>query len=210
MASRKPDRNSNTKDQRMRQQLAQEAARIIAEEGIKDFHVAKQKAALRLHAPHTHNLPRNDEIQIALGEYQRLFKADSQPHHLYQLRKTSSQVMALFQRFEPRLVGAVADGSADEYSNIDIHLFTDSSEEITLFLIEEKIAYELGHQNLAMANDKTIELPVYHVSLDNVAIELTVFNLKRLRQAPRNPATGKPMERLNIKNLDELLRLSAN
>jgi hypothetical protein len=108
--------------------------------------------------------------------------------------------MALFQRFEPRLVGAVADGSADEYSNIDIHLFTDSSEEITLFLIEEKIAYELGHQSLAMANDKTIELPVYHVSLDNVAIELTVFNLKGLRQAPRNPATGKPMERLNIKN----------
>lgn len=210
MAGKKSDYTASTKDLRMRQQLAQEAARIIAEEDIKDFHAAKQKAAARLHAPHTHNLPRNDEIQAALSEYQRLFRADSQPQHLQQLRQISRKAMAFLESFKPRLVGAIIDGTADQFSDITLHLFTDTSEEVSLFLIEKRIPYELTSRRLAMNNGEEKELPTYLVSLDDSPIELIVFAHNHLHHAPRNPISGKPMQRLDIHKLDELIQLSAS
>ena len=194
----------------MRQQLAQEAARLIAEEGIADFNIAKQKAALRLHAPHTHNLPRNDEIQQALIEYQRLFKSDTQPHSLLRLRQTALKAMVFFKQFEPRLVGAVADGSANECSAITLHLFADSSEELYLFLINQRIPYKLGSQRFAMANEQHIELPIYEMELEGCAIELIVFERNGIRQAPRDPVTRGPMQRLGVEKVEELIRLTGS
>ena len=210
MSQKKSLHNGNTKDLRMRQQLAQEAARIIAEEGINDFHIAKQKAAERLHAPNTHNLPRNNEIQQALNQHQRLFRADSQPQHLHQLRLTSRKAMAFLESFKPRLVGAITDGSADEFSSITLHLFTDTSEEVSLYLIEKEIPYELSSRRLNINNGDLTEFPAYLVSLENIPIELIIFPQKQLHHAPRDPISGKPMQRLGIQKLDELIQLASD
>ena len=54
--------------------LAQEAARIMADEGVRDFRLAKRKAAERLGLPVNGTLmPRNTEIEQALIDHQRLF-----------------------------------------------------------------------------------------------------------------------------------------
>jgi len=193
----------------MRQQLAQEAARLIAEEAIKDFHIAKHKAAERLHAPHTHNLPRNDEIRAALNQYQRIFKADTQPQQLQQLRQISLKVMDFFKQFEPRLVGPVLDGSATEFSEIDLHLFVDSVEEITLFLLDAQQAFELCSQRISMPNGESMEIPGYRLEMYGTPILLLVFSHKGLRQAPRCPATGRPMQRFSLNKVEELVRLSS-
>ena len=193
----------------MRLQLAQEAARLIAEEGIKDFHLAKHKAAERLHAPQTHNLPRNDEIQAALNQYQRIFKADTQPQQLHQLRQISLKAMRFFHRFEPRLTGAVLDGTANEHSEIMLHLFADSLEELTLFLLNAKIPFEQCSQNVSMPNRETIEVPGYQLEMYDAPVLLLVFNHKDLRQAPRCPATGKPMQRFALNKVEELIRLAS-
>src|SRR3546814_19953739 len=57
---------------------AHEAARLIAEGGIRDFHQAKLKAAERLGILDDASLPRNREIEDALREYQRLFQRDNE------------------------------------------------------------------------------------------------------------------------------------
>ncbi len=189
----------------MRQQLAQEAARIIAEEGVQDFYIAKQKAAERLHAPHTHNLPRNDEIKWALDQYQRLFKSDSQPDHLQRLRQGSIDAMQFLKHFEPRLVGPVLDGSANEFSDINLHLFADTPEELSLFLMEHHIPFELKQKRMNMADGKQIEQPVYEVVLEDILIELTLFDRHGLRQAPVSQITGKPMQRASLHTLEELM-----
>ena len=49
-------RKSVVSNDRARRVLAQEAARIIVEQGIQDFRVAKQKAALRLGFRRVHGL----------------------------------------------------------------------------------------------------------------------------------------------------------
>lgn len=192
----------------MRQLLAQEAARLIAEEGITDFNAAKQKAAVRLHTPHTHSLPRNDEIQQALIDYQRLFKGDTQPRSLLRLRQAAIKAMTFFKQFDPKLAGAVADGTASEFSAITLHLFADTSEVPHLFLINQRIPYELGSQRLTIANEQLVELPVYRMELDECAMELVIFDQSGVRQAPRDPVTRKPMQRLSKEKLEELIRLT--
>lgn len=192
----------------MRQQLAQEAARIIAEEGITDFHVAKQKAASRLHAPETRNLPRNDEIHEALRQYQRLFQADSQPQHLRELREISGKALAFFARFEPRLVGPVLDGSAGLHAEIELHLFSDPPDAISLFLLEQHIPFDPGSVRITSATNQNTETPIYRINFENTPFKLTAFDTKGLRQAPRSPVTGKPMQRASLKNVEELLRLT--
>ena len=99
--------------QRNRLRIAQEAARLMSEHGIRDFHHAKLKAADRLGIADTQALPRNEEIAQALREHQRLFQPESQPQQLRARRLAAAEAMRFLARFEPRLVGAVLDGSAD-------------------------------------------------------------------------------------------------
>ena len=70
--------------------LAQEAARIMAEHGIRDFFVAKKKAAERLGVSDgSAVLPKNTEIETALVEYQRLFGGESHTESLYAQRRAA-------------------------------------------------------------------------------------------------------------------------
>jgi hypothetical protein len=57
-------KNSNGSD-RARQMLAQEAARIIVNQGIRDYGLAKKKAAERLGLNSRGSLPGNAEIEQA-------------------------------------------------------------------------------------------------------------------------------------------------
>ncbi len=59
---------------RLRTLLTQECARIMAEEGVKDFMLAKRKATARLGLTNRTLLPSNIEIEQALLAYQRLFR----------------------------------------------------------------------------------------------------------------------------------------
>ena len=57
----------------LRRAVAQEAARVMSEHGVRDFLFAKRKAAERFGIVDGSLLPRNIEIEEALQEYQRLF-----------------------------------------------------------------------------------------------------------------------------------------
>ena len=122
--------------QRNRVLIAQEAARLMSEHGIRDFHRAKLKAAERLGILDTQALPRNHEIEQALREHQRLFQAESQPRLLQQRREAAVEAMRFLQAFEPRLVGAVLEGTADTHSAICLHVFSDDPEAVGLYLHE--------------------------------------------------------------------------
>ena len=59
-----------------RRRIAVEAARLIADQGMRDYHAAKLKAASRLGFSPDVDLPRNAEIESALREHQRLTGRD--------------------------------------------------------------------------------------------------------------------------------------
>ncbi len=199
----------STKDQQMRLRLAQEAARIIEEEGIRDFHSAKRKAAAHLGATDTRNMPSNTEIEQALIEYQRLFKADTQPNHLRELREAALHALRFFTRFHPRLVGSVLSGTANAHSDVNLHLFTDVPEDVALFLMQEGIPYDTGERRLRLSNGDSANYPVYRFLAGDTRLDLTVFPIDGERQAPRSPVDGKPMRRAGLAAVEELLKDSA-
>jgi len=57
----------NPRAEHLRLALAQEAARIMSEQGIDDYRLAKRKAAERLGATDIAVLPKNSEIEAALA-----------------------------------------------------------------------------------------------------------------------------------------------
>jgi len=124
-----------------RRSIAVEAARLMSEQGVRDFHVAKLKAAERLGIGADSALPKNSEIEEALREHQRLFDADDQPQRLRRYREAAREALQFFAAFEPRLVGAVLDGSADRHSSVCLQLFADEPEAVIRFLDENGIPH---------------------------------------------------------------------
>jgi hypothetical protein len=197
----------NTKDQQMRQRLAIEAARILAEGGLQDYQSAKRKAAAHLGAPDTRNLPGNSEIEQALAEHHRLFNAETQPVRLRELRQTAIEAMNMLQAFQPRLVGVVLSGTAGEYSEIELHLFSDPPEQISFFLIDRNIPYQEGDKRIKSTRDEQSVVPTYRFLAGEMPVNLVVFPLSGLRQAPLSGIDGKPMQRADIDEVKSLLEL---
>lgn len=192
-------------ESRLRILLAQECARIMADEGVKDFLLAKRKAAARLGVANKALLPGNVEIEQALLEYQRLFKSAEQPVQLRALREAAIEAMRFFARFRPCLVGSVLAGTAGPYSDINLHLFADTPEEVVLFLMERNIPFETAERRLRLGNGEYMYFPVFSFGAGEMNIELTVFPPEAKREAPRSPVDGRPMRRASLAAVQALL-----
>lgn len=196
-------------DDRARQLLAQESARIIIDQGLRDYGVAKSKAAERLGLNNRGALPGNAEIEQALAEHLQLFRGDSHPGLIQRLRVTAMQAMQLLADYSPRLVGPVLAGTADENSAINLHVFADSSEEIALYLDDQGLACQLYERRLKSRRGRNVRpnvYPGYRFTYAAETVEATVFPVDGIRQAPISPIDGKPMSRLNAKALQALLQ----
>jgi hypothetical protein len=177
----------------------------MSEHGIRDFHRAKLKAAERLGILDTQALPRNHEIEQALREHQRLFHADSQPQLLRRRREAAAEAMRFLHAFEPRLVGAVLEGTADAHSAICLHVFSDDPEAVGLFLSEHGVPFETQTRRLRSSRDAQADYPVLLFAADELPFDLTVLPRDALRQAPLDRIDEKPMRRVPLAALEELL-----
>lgn len=128
----------------MREQLAHQAAKLMAESGITDHAFAKRKAARQLGAAETQHLPSNDEVDAALHSFRALYQSDSHPGILRQLREEALASMRLLVDFRPYLTGSVLSGSAGDRSDINLMLFSDNAKAVLLFLLRHNIAFEDG------------------------------------------------------------------
>lgn len=203
-------RGTGMKSWQQRERIVQAAARIMAEEGVKDYFLAKQKAADRLGvARNSPNLPRNAEIEVALAAYQRLFLADIQPTQLRRMREIACEAMHFFRSFHPRLVGPVLSGLADYHSEIALHLFAESLEQVVLHLTDAGIPHHLEERRLRMGIREQRPFPMLRFLVDGVPIAAVVFDVDFIRQAPVSPTTGRPMERASLAHVQHLLSSAA-
>jgi len=204
MTKRNPSRTDN-----LRRALAQEAARIMAEHGIRDFLVAKRKAAERLGVDDgSAVLPKNVEIETALAEYQRLFGGETHVETLHAQRLAALHAMRYLREFEPRLVGGVLSGTATEHSEIQLHLFADYAEAVTMKLVDAGIPHEVTEKRVKMNSEWVLPCPGVRFEIDDLAVEATVFPTDGIRQSPVSPVDGKPMRRANAFEVEALLDAS--
>jgi hypothetical protein len=200
MPKRRPPHSEN-----LRRALAQEAARVMSEHGIRDFFVAKRKAAERFGVTDNAVLPKNTEIEAALAEYQRLFGGASHAESLHAQRSAALEAMRRLSSFEPRLVGPVLAGTATEHSGVQLHLFADSPESVAWSLTDQGIRHEVTARRVKMNADRVLEYPGVRFEIDDQAIDVTVFPTDGIRQAPVSPVDGRPMRRADVSELEALL-----
>lgn len=189
----------------LRRALAQEAARIMAEHGVRDFLFAKRKAAERFGVVDGAVLPRNTEIEDALAEYQRLFGGEQHVESLYAQRLAAIEAMRCLQDFQPRLVGPVLSGTATEHNDVQLHVFADRAETVAFRLMDRRINYEFSEKRVKMNADRVLDQPSLHIEIDEQTIEIVVFPIDGIRQAPVSPVDGKPMRRADLADVEALL-----
>jgi len=202
---RHPAQHARTRIRESRQRLAQDAARLMVESGIRDFHQAKSRAAARLGVVDVAAWPSNAEIEHALHEYQRLFGGDAREQALRVRREAALQALEFFAAFDPRLVGAVLDGSADAHSPVCLHLFGDEPEALPQFLRERGIPVEESSRRLRLDRERSEVFPVYVFSADGLPFDLTLLPRESLRQAPLDRVDERPMQRASLAALRELM-----
>lgn len=196
--------HAETRIRERRHRLAHEAARLMAEGGIRDFHQAKLKAAQRLGIFDDASLPRNREIDEALREYQRLFQRDH-AIALRQRREAALRALAFFEAFDPRLVGPVLDGTADAHSVVALHLYSDDADAAPRFLDQHGIRFEARSRHLRLDREREGDFPVWLLRAEDLAFDLTVLPLHVLWQAPLSGVDEKPMKRASAAQLSVLL-----
>ncbi|MGA9992614.1 MAG: hypothetical protein WBP86_09830 [Thiobacillaceae bacterium] len=187
------------KTQDMRRLIAFEAARQIAGDGGLDYGAAKRKAARRLGAPDSRNLPDNQEIEEALRSYQSLYQGDVQRNHLSHLRRLALEYMTLLEAFDPHLTGPVLTGTAGRHSDINLQLFGDDEKELAFFLLNRRIDYTHGEAHFGQTG-----YPSFRIHDPRATLELVLCPRAALGQLKRNQADGSP-RRVRLAQVKALL-----
>jgi len=189
-----------------RQEVAAEAARILATEGQHNYHAAKKKAAERIGVSERLALPSNIEVKDALLIYQALYGGRAHQDNIDILRRTALQAMQVLDDFQPRLVGSVLDGTANAHSRVALHVFADAIETLVLFLLERGIAFDQQQRQIRWFNGEHRMVQVVVLELQGTEIEMTVFQPLHLRQSPPSPIDGRPQRRASLAEVEILLQ----
>ena len=188
-----------------RARIAAAAARLMAEDGIDDFALAKRKAAKQLGAADSQALPGNDEIEAELRAYLALYQAEEHPQRVAELREIALDAMRALERFSPSLTGPVLKGIAGPYAEIELQLFPDSVKEVEIFLLDRNLTYTT-HEGRRYAGDRAHAVSVLTLAWHGVPLRLSIFDQRDERLALKSSQAGRVMDRAGIAEVGALLR----
>lgn len=193
------DRNA-LRHNAMRRNIAALAARLMAEDGIDDYGLAKRKAARQLGAPETEALPNNAEIEAELRAYQAFYQEDELRERLREMRRTAVDAMRLLAPFRPYLTGSVLDGTAGRYAAIELEAFPDSAKEVEIFLLNHGIKFD---QNEPRRGGPEVPECVLTFDSGDFPVRLSLYEPDAERSQKRR--NGRPSERARLPTVESLL-----
>ena len=171
-------------------EIAAAAARMIVEGTAGDFESAKAKAVRDLGLDSRCRLPDNRELHHAVADYLVLFHGEAHELRLHRSRLAALEAMELFDQFNPLLAGPVLYGTACDYCEVNLHLFSPELEAVTRFLLERRIHYELRESPFRFSrSDTTHSIPVFKLMRPD-DLELAVFPIEGAMRHPLSPIDG--------------------
>ncbi len=192
----------------LRVEVVQEAARLICEQGLRDYGQAKAKALATLGSGRG-AAPSNQEIADCVHEYLRIFDHEAWLARLSGLRRTALQAMRLCRDYQPRAVGAVVNELATARSPVQIHLFCPYDEALDLLLDEQQIPFDSIERRYRHPGGQELRRPVCAFVAGEFEVELTPFGEDDVRWSPLSPLDGRPMTRWTEAELRRALEASA-
>lgn len=199
------DKSSRLSADRLRLEIAAEAARIMAVEGQRSYLAAKHKAAERLGASTRGALPSNSQIEQALKQWQQVFGGTEHRQFLRLLREAAVDAMQFLQPFRPRLVGPVLEGTADQFSRICLHVYDEDPDSVVRYLMEHGIAFDQERRRIRWHDGDWRELDVLVVEAGEHTVEMALMIGRDALQPPPSPIDGRPLKRASLAELKTLL-----
>jgi len=188
----------------IRAQIAAAAARIMAEDGIDDFALAKRKAARQIGAEDSRSLPANDEIEAELRAYRSLYQADEHPARISELRRIALDAMRALRQFNPYLTGPVLNGTAGRYAAIDLQLFPESAKEVELYLLNLDVPYT-SFEVRRYSGDQARAVALLSLTWHGATLKLSVFDPRDERVAIKTSQAGRVIERAGLAEVGALV-----
>ncbi len=188
----------------MRLQIAAAAARLMAQDGIDDFALAKRKAARQLGVGDTQALPGNDEIEVQLRAYQGLYQEQEQRERLRELRVEAVTLMKTLESYRPYLTGQVLSGIAGRYGDIDLQVFTDDAKSLELLFLNRGVDYSVTEQRRWIGGEAR-SITVLGVDWNGTRANIAVLGAKDERVALRTSQSGRVMERAALPAVELLV-----
>ena len=189
----------------LREQLAQEAARLIVDHGIHDYGQAKRKAAQRFRVRQAGALPSNAEVESSVIERQRIFAPDSHEYRLAAMRRLAADIMEFLADFQPRLVGPVLTGTVTDNAALELHVFTESPEAILAALEAQGVSSRDCQRRYRFNGQDMTIVPGFTFSREGERVYMFIFPEKGVRQAPLSPVDRRPMQRAGRRRVLALL-----
>ncbi len=190
----------------LRREIAALAARMIAEDGISDYGFAKRKAARQLGAVNADELPNNAEIEAEVRTYLSVFQDEEHLERQMAMRLAAVEIMRELQQFRPYLTGAVLEGTAGRYSEIEIDLFPESAKEVEIFFLNNSVAYE--HRE-PRRNQPDAPEAILVFDWDDIPVKLRIYSPDIERLTRRGPHGTRQTERARLAAVEALIKETA-
>jgi len=186
----------------LRREIAALAARMIAEDGITDYGFAKRKAARQLGAVNADELPNNAEIESEVRIYMAVFQDEEHIERQQVMRVAAVEVMRELEDFRPYLTGAVLEGTAGRYSEIEIDLFPESAKEVEIFFLNHSVAYD--HRE-PRRNQPEAPEAILVFDWDDIPVKLRIYSPDVERLHRRGAHGARQMERARLSVVEALI-----
>lgn len=182
-----------------KQLIAQTAARIMHEQCLQDYGLAKRKALESLGLPAHTALPENQLINAALQEHLALFATDADNQWAKALTNAAQQASAFLQDFTHYIGGSLASQTAKEEDRLEIHLYHDTPEALLWHLQDNHIPYREQERVVRINRNTESSFPCFSFVADNIPVSITVFPDSRPRPRPCD-TDGSPLPRIKPHN----------
>jgi len=178
------------------------------EDGVHEYRDAKRKAARQFGSDRAlalgSHLPSNAEIHAEVRRLIGFHEEEALPGRLLRLRLVALAQMEMLEPFRPFLVGSVLSGEVTERSDIDLHLFAESCEEVEAYLEKKGIPFQQETVTIRHGGE-FFEYPHIYLEENGVVVECTVYHFSDIRRVPKSSITGRAMERADAKRLRRII-----
>lgn len=190
---------------------------MMYERTEREYFTAKRKAARQLGltaGTYFRDLPSNAEIREEIDILARLHEGENRSANLLAMRLTGLRMLRILEPFAPRLIGSVLTGHIRTGSDIDIHVFSDSTSAVTDVLENAGFACDIEHKRIVKHNQSRV---FTHIHLEAAGsdvqhadtrfpVEITLYADNLRSYVFRSSITGKPIEKATAAELERLIQ----
>ena len=154
--------------------VANLAAQLIMEEGIKDYLFAKKKAARSLGLNENVSLPTNSQIDKAIDEFNKIFNPNIDIEFLELFKTQALEIMSIFKNFKPHLMNQLSQGIIPKFPEIKINLFADNLKDVEYVLLNSELSYDFKEIKMNAKEGKYSIKSIPTIYLENLSIPAEV------------------------------------